>query len=290
MKDTLHITSGDCAGGNLAQAELGGDVLVWHDLLYEGPRNPGWPTPATLAARAAFLEEHTGGGLTRAFVRQTLDDQYRRLSAAGAYAHRVLWFDACVFDQAMLAHLLTCLAHCGVTQADLLCVGDFPGVVPYDGLGQLTPAQLASLYGQRHPVTPAQFAYAQVVDHAFATQDLAALNALAHTHVGAAPLPFVPAAAARWLLEQPAPATGLGRLATLALDAIRAGCTAPPALFRAVAAADTHPQYWGDTTLWGTVNALAARTPPLVRITGPAPRLPQWPGQGDLTQFTLTAV
>lgn len=41
MMDILHITSGDCAGGSLAKAGLPGEVFVWHDILYDGPRNPG---------------------------------------------------------------------------------------------------------------------------------------------------------------------------------------------------------------------------------------------------------
>ena len=90
------------------------------------------------------------------------------------------------------------------------------------------------------------------------------------------PLPWVPAAAARWLQEQPDPATGLERLESLALAAIRAGCETPGNIFTSAAAADTPPQFWGDTTLWAKINGLANRVPPLVRIEGPMDRLPQW--------------
>ena len=40
-------------------------------------------------------------------------------------------------------------------------------------------------------------------------------------------------------------------------------------IFSTVAADDTPPQFWGDITLWAKINALADRTPPLVRIEGP---------------------
>ena len=36
-------------------------------------------------------------------------------------------------------------------------------------------------------------------------------------------------------------------------------------------------------------DALAARTPPRVRITGPAARLPQWPGGPDLERFQISS-
>ena len=55
MADILHITSGDSAGGSLAKAGLFGEIFVWHDILYDGPRNPGWPNEDTLGARALFL-------------------------------------------------------------------------------------------------------------------------------------------------------------------------------------------------------------------------------------------
>ncbi len=285
MNDTLHITSGDVAGGLLAKAGLGGEIFVWHDILYDGPRNPGWPDDRTIDARAEFLERMTGGGLSRERVKETLLAQYAKLAGASDYTRLVLWFDACLFDQSMLAHILTCLFSKGIFKADLLCVDAFPGIVPFDGLGQLQPAQLASLYAQRRPVTEAQFRFAQIVDAAFSALDSMELAKLA-LHADA-PLPFVPAAAARWLQEQPDPATGMGRLERLALEVVRAGCETPGEIFKMAAASDSHPQFWGDTTLWAKINALADRKPPLVKIEGPAARLPQWPGKVDLESFRI---
>jgi hypothetical protein len=38
MSRILHITSGDIAGGHLANSGIEGKVFVWHDILYDGPR------------------------------------------------------------------------------------------------------------------------------------------------------------------------------------------------------------------------------------------------------------
>jgi hypothetical protein len=287
VKKTLHLTSGDQAGGSLAKAGLAGDVFVWHDILYDGPRNPGWPDDATLNARALFLERTTAGGLNRKRVLETLLNQYRRLAEAAA-ERIVLWFDACLFDQSMLAHILTCLRHANIRKAELLGVDAFPGIEPFNGLGQLQPGQLASLYDRRRPVTDAQFRFAVLADRAFATQDSALLAELSKRT--AAPLPWIPAAATRWLQERPDPTTGLGRLESLAFAAILACGDTPAKIFRAVAAADTPPQFWGDTMLWAKINALAERVPPLVRIEGPGDRLPQWDCGVALNQFRITAL
>jgi hypothetical protein len=288
MDQILHITSGDQAGGLLAKSGLPGEVFVWHDILYDGPRKPGWPDEETLQARARFLERETGGGLDRAHVLETLKAQYWMLDAAAEYERVVLWFDACLFDQAMLAHILTCLRDRDARRVDLLCVDSFPGMVPFDGLGQMLPDQLASVYDSRRTVTEDQFRYAERVDVAFAGQDASELAGLsAETDP---PLPWVPAAVKRWLLERPDPESGLGRLEQLVLDAIRAGGKTPADILARTAAADTHPRYWGDTTLWARLNGLADRNPPLVKIIGPKARLPQWGDPDGLTVFRIFPV
>ena len=171
MGGTLHITSGDCAGSSLVKSGIFGEVFVWRDILYDGPRNPGWPDDAIIDARARFLEQATAGGLIREHILDTLHRQYRKLTTAADYERIVLWFDACLFDQSMLVHILACLLHQGIQKAELLCVDAFPGIVPFNGLGQLQPPQLASQYDRRRPVTDAQFQFAKVADEAFATQN-----------------------------------------------------------------------------------------------------------------------
>ena len=285
MKNVLHITSGDSAGGSLSKSGVPGKVFIWHDILYDGPRNPGWPSEETLAARARFIEQASDGGLHQESVLHTLKDQYNLISAAADYERIVLWFDACLFDQAMLVHVLTCLSHVGARNADLLCIDEFPGIVPFDGLGQLLPGQLASAYDQRRPVTDAQLEFAETVDKAFALQNKSMFAELAGR--ADAPLSAVPSAVARWLLEFPDEEDGLGQLERLAFNAIRSGCDTPDEIFSSVSAHDPHPHFWGDTTLWAKINALTDREPPLVRLSGPAKRLPQWEGTASLKLFRV---
>jgi hypothetical protein len=235
-----------------------------------------------------FLEEATGGGLDRSLVLATLRRQYDKLSEAAPGVQIVLWFDACLFDQSMLAHILMCLRHRNVRNVKLLCVDKFPGVEPFHGLGQLQPDQLASLYGNRRPVTDVEFDFAVKVDGAFAVRDVGVLSEL--SQLIDAPLPWIPAAVARWLQEQPDSVTGLGRLEALALTAIRDGSDTPSKVFAYVAASDTPPQFWGDTTLWAKINTLAEREPPLVKIKGPADRLPQWESDVPLGEFRIQAL
>lgn len=61
--------------------------------------------------------------------------------------------------------------------------------------------------------------------HAFATRDPGLLSKL--SRMTDPPIPWIPSAVARWLLELPDLVTGLGRLESLALQAIRGGCDTP---------------------------------------------------------------
>ena len=204
----LHITSGDIAGKILEDSGLPGEVLVWHDILYDGSRNPGWPNRETLSNRAIFLEQVTDGGLHREYILKTLRHQYNTLESAGTYDDVVLWFDACLFDQSMLAHILACMAEKKITRVELLCVSEFPGIIPFHGLGRSMPEQLASLYDDRRPISAQQFQFAAHVDKAFAEQRLSVLTEL--SQASDCPLEWIPAAVARWLQEYPDSKTGLG--------------------------------------------------------------------------------
>ena len=285
MKDIIHLTSGDSAGNLLAQAKLPGEIFVWHDILYDGPRNPGWPSETTLQARAAFLEQSTGGGLDPAYILKTLQEQYRKLSKMPADTQIVLWFDACLFDQSMLCHILSCLQHLKRSQVELICIDAHPRIERYNGLGQLQASELAASYPTRQPVSPEQFAFARTLDHAFAEQDLATFQTLATQ--SQAPIPWVSAAVTRWLEEHNYADSEFGRLEYHILTALRAGHHSPAEIFTAVAQADTPPQYWGDSTLWSKINGLAERTPPLINIQGPSPRLPQWQSEHPLAQYRV---
>lgn len=285
MRQILHITSGDIAGDSLRRSGITGEVFVWHDILYDGPRNPGWPDEPMLHARAQFLEDATGGGLTRQQTLETLKAQYAKLEKAGPYEAVILWFDACLFDQSMLCHVLACMDFKSIDAVELLCVDAFPGIIPFDGLGQLSPSQLASLYDQRQPVSKGQFLFARHVDRAFALQDRAAFLELANFQN--APLEWVPAAATRWLEEQPDEATGLGRLERFVLEAVRSGLSTPSQIFSYAVTHDTHPLFWGDITLWAKINRLTTRRPPFVRIEGPKPLLPQWNAEETLQGFRV---
>ena len=277
-----HLTSGDAAANLLQDGGFSDPLIVWRDICYDGPRFAGMPQTGQLEERARFLSALTQGGLSESATVESLHNQYTHLQQAAHHGDLVLWFDACLFDQSMLVHVLTCLDECDKNTVELICIAAWPGIEPYHGLGQLSSKQLISCVEQKQTLNDEHFSFARKVEHALVDQNHSILKAIADQRD--APLPWVPAAIKRLLAEIP-DANGLGLLARLTLDSIRSGVDKPASILKHVAAADTPPQYWGDTTLWATINNLAIQG--LVTIQGPRGHLPQWHDDVPLHTYTI---
>src|ERR1019366_8546509 len=75
----------------------------------------------------------------------------------------VLWFEHDLYDQLQLIQILDWFAaHDGADlPLYLICVGSYPGVPKFSGLGQLTAAQLRPLLDRRHRVKSPELAAGQ---------------------------------------------------------------------------------------------------------------------------------
>ena len=206
---TLHITNGDCAAGTL-RTFLTDRVMVTCDVLHDGPAPPV-DGDAWHDVRARFL----AGAFDAAFddTRAGLMAFDRTVTENGRFAEIVLWFEHDLFDQLLLIRTLDLLVRLkpdptygvgdggapyvgsstsGVgdisesyvgsgfsrTDVSMICIGDFPGVDRFIGLGQLNADQLVSLLPDRKRVTPEQFALASKAWQAFRADDPSALHAL----------------------------------------------------------------------------------------------------------------
>jgi len=77
---------------------------------------------------------------------------------AKRYEEVVLWFDACLFDQTIMIHLIDRLSELelGETKLSLICAGEFPGFELFNGFAELNSEQMASLLEARHELTRAE--------------------------------------------------------------------------------------------------------------------------------------
>src|SRR3954468_16463268 len=153
-RSLLHVTNGESAGNTLRQTSLGGDVLVWRDVLHEGPV-PDVPRAELLRARARFLAE-CGWGTPDELASSLEQRDGRFLDALHSRSHVVLWFEHDVYDQLQLLDALSLARETGV-RPESLVFDTFRGPLAADELEGLWPLRRA--------------ATAETLDHAAAAWD-----------------------------------------------------------------------------------------------------------------------
>lgn len=247
----LHVSNGDATDVPAKQ------VLYWRDSLHEGPV-PAVGPDELRQVRADFLVE--SGVDDRAEGLAMFAERDRTLEAArdGEY---VLWFEADLYDQLQIIQILDRLASLSVPaeRITLICIGEYPGIARFGGLGELTAAQLRELQGAR--LTPAALELAQVAWAAFCAPTPEGLAAIAATRSGE--LRFLGEAFDRLSREYPSTRDGLSLTERRVLAAIANGAEDKGTAFVQATARETRP-YLGDTWCFAMMERMARATVPLL--------------------------
>lgn len=261
----LHIHNGDCAANTLKHTDIPGESIVWCDVLHEGP------TPANLAPdawrrlRAQFHADMGFGSFNECLgLLSKMDED---LDKFRHHDEVILWFEHDLFDQLILIRLLHWFQQCDLTRTklSLICIGEFPGVERFIGLGQLNPEQMATLFGTQHEVTDEEIGLAQAAWSAFCSPHPQAIEAVIRSDTST--LPFLRDALLRHLEEFPSTRNGLSRTERQILEVITSGHHQPAAIFRAAQEKEERP-FMGDKTFWTHLVRLAKSDNPLLQVEG----------------------
>jgi len=260
MKIHLHITNGDVAADALKRSNIRGDVLPWRDPMADGPFPAGLDLGATSKIRADYL---SGPTLAHDQVLRNFHLRDVHLAAAAHYEGVTLWFEHDLLDQLQILQVLDWFADAEIrpTQLGIICVDAFPGIQPFRGLGQLDPAQIATLIDKRVPVTRAHLELAQAGWAAFRSPDPREIETyLRHDlHV----FPFMKAALLRHLQEFPSVSNGLGRTDQQILQLISDGIGRPGRVFAANMDLETN-LFLGDWSFFQHIHSLCNVRQPLL--------------------------
>lgn len=265
----LHVTNGDSTAVTIAECGLGGTVLPWHDVLHDGPVPPGLDDDELREVRARFLANRGWG-----IYEEVLADFVRRdetLDRFPAHEEVVLWFEHDLYDQLQILQILDRFAEqsFGTTRLSMICVGAFPGVTRFTGLGQLSRDQLSSLFPRRRPVTTEQIDLARAAWTAVRSPDPTAIERLLAGDTR--PLPFLRGALVRHLEEFPSLGAGLSQTERQTLAELEDGTRTAAELFRAVSDREERP-YLGDLSYWNRLASLASGAYPLLApVASPPP-------------------
>jgi hypothetical protein len=189
------------------------------------------------------------------------------LAAFPEHDEVVMWLDHRLSDQLILMKVLDWFSRQNLkgVKLSLICIGQYPGLVHFVGLGQLTADQLAPLVETRVPVTDAQFRLAQAAWTAFTSPDPRAIERFIEADT--TPLPFIAAALRRHLEQFPSVDGGLSRTERQALSILREhGSVSGPKLFVAVQRMEEQI-FMGDGSFYRMMGELSSVRHPLLQIS-----------------------
>ena len=255
----LHVANGTSTTRLIEAAGIRGALSIWADPLHEGPVPP-LDDDDLVQVRMTYL---TGPGT----VVDPVNDLRRWravISTPGTFDELVLWYEHDLFDQLNLIQLLTWVrAHApGDTRVSLICIDRHPGHPRFKGLGELTPSQIAPLFGTRVPVTDAHYSLAERAWDAFRAPTPESLAALCREETSA--LPYLAAAITRFLQEYPWAKDGLSRSERRLLELAASGTTLTAAFPRMHE--DESAYYIADGSLAALALELSRTTPRLLEL------------------------
>lgn len=261
----LHVTNGDSVVYSLRDADLGGDVLPWQDVLPEGPV-PGTAPPDELRSiRARYIADRWNlayDEVLRGFVDR---DHKLEQARSGEY---VLWFEADLHDQLQLIQVLAWLHELQVApeRIHLICIGEYPEIAHFGGLGELMPAQLAKLYPQKERLDTETLELAATAWSSFRSPDPSLLTDTSRW--SSRRLRFLAESFARLAEEYPWRSDGLSLTQRRILAAVVNEPLSQGEIFRRLWRKEQRP-YLGDWSCFASIRELALAPHPLLRYEGP---------------------
>ena len=257
----LHVTNGDSVVTSFTEGRIPGTYLPWRDVLHDGPVPARSSLEATSDVRAAY---HAGSINSPDYEtwRAGFAQRDRTLASFHDHDELVLWFEHDLYDQLQLLQILDWLGTQDLSRGrvSLIQIGEHPEVPNFQGLGELTGAQLAALMPTRKPVTERQLAIGRETWRDFCADDPTALAAIAQRHEPE--MPFLSPALIRLLEEYPSAHDGLTRTERQLLNVIAAGTTKRKALWRASQQFET--SCWGDLSVYLRLDLMTDAPHPLV--------------------------
>jgi len=199
----------------LREAGIGGTILPWRDVLYEGPVPVNLSPGSLREIRARYIATLRWGEYRR--VLKQFEERDGILSSAPGYQEILLWFESDLYDQLQLLQVLDLLSPPGVVRDRLFLL------CQHGSLATLSSEQTRGLTEGKQRVTDGQIESASAAWAAFRSPDPSHLEALVkagfpcHSYLGAALF--------RLLQQFPSTHNGLSLSEHNALDVVAAGRT-----------------------------------------------------------------
>jgi hypothetical protein len=191
-----------------------------------------------------------------------------RALAAGSGGEYLLWFEADLYDQLQIAQILAGLRQLGVApgRVTLVCIGEYPGIAHFGGLGQLEPGQLPGLLDAATPLTAEALDLGAAAWAALRAPDPGGLGRIAASR--SPELRFLGEAFDRLAREYPSTRDGLSLTERRILAATPADGATAGTVFTRLGEREARP-YLGDLFAFRIMDRLATARVPLLELDPP---------------------
>ena len=176
MTSRIHIVNGDFTKSSLEQSNLEGEIVVWRELLSDGPVSEPVFSDQFWQARYDYFEQELGVSRLEYFdktIKELLKAEYLE-----EVDEVVLWFEYDLFCQVNLMALCSfLLEHFRKdVKYSMVCVGREKGRDGWQTLADYAPEAFASLYESRINMSRASFEYAHKCWNVYAQKDKEAIQ------------------------------------------------------------------------------------------------------------------
>ena len=262
---TLHVTNGDIVVDLLRRAGLADGALAWADVLHEGAVPGGLDDEGLRRERAGFIAGADGVDAAEVLRRFQERDRALAASSGGEY---LLWFEADLYDQLQIAQIVAGLRELGVApgRVTLVCIGEYPGIAHFGGLGQLEPGQLPGLLDAATPLTTEALDLGAAAWAALRAPDPGGLGRIAASR--SPELRFLGEAFDRLAREYPSTRDGLSLTERRILAATPADGATAGTVFTRLGEREARP-YLADLFAFRIMDRLATARVPLLELDPP---------------------
>ena len=161
MNKKLHVLNGDSTAQILEKSNIDGDIVIWREMLCEGPVHKSVGSDEFWINRYSFFEEELR--ISRLEYYDKTIKEIIKLEDVSGYDEVVLWFEYDLFCQVNLMALSTYLLANYVKKVNyyLVCTGKEKGKNKLQSLTDFKPSEFETLYETKIALSKANLEFAK---------------------------------------------------------------------------------------------------------------------------------
>jgi len=241
MSNILHILNGDSALSGFNETGLDGDVLVWREVLSEGPLQENILSGGFWSARSKWITK-TFKETPEVYQHKVIDELGKLNSA---YTEINLWFEFdlhCQVNMLGVLQMLTQKTDMSAPAIYLICLADCVQFDNARGLGELNGEQFEELYDDRERLNEWEFELATEAWQLYVEGDAAELEKWLNENSFWGGVPLLKPALQAHLKRLETNAAGLSYIEQKLVDIYNNGAKTRSAIFTA---------FWDSEKIYG---------------------------------------